>query len=143
MAGESEVDMKYVDIVFDGPPGPVAGRFVEVEDATGASIRIGEWVQDGDLWRLRIPDPRENAALRQSHANILALLNPFNPEETIEGAIRNLQQALLSEQGNVADEAVWNEAWERGREYERRTPHSLGCNAAWLASKAKASTERT
>lgn len=47
-----------IDIVFDGPPGPESGRFVEVEDATGRSIRIGEWIETGGLWRLRLPDPR-------------------------------------------------------------------------------------
>lgn len=48
--------------MFDGPPGPVSGRFVEVEDATGASIRAGEWVQDGVLWRLWIPRPDLDAS---------------------------------------------------------------------------------
>ena len=46
----------YVDIVFDGPPGPDSGRFVEVENANGRSIRLGEWVARPDgLWALRIP----------------------------------------------------------------------------------------
>ena len=48
--------MKTVDIVFDGPPGPEAGRFVEVEDENGASINYGEWVEREDgYWVLRIP----------------------------------------------------------------------------------------
>lgn len=48
---------KTIDIVFDGPPGPTAGRFVEVE-RDGQSIRIGSWVQrDDGYWVLRIPDP--------------------------------------------------------------------------------------
>lgn len=47
--------MKFIDIVFDGPPGPEAGRFVEVEDESGKSIRFGEWVQRPDkYWALRI-----------------------------------------------------------------------------------------
>lgn len=46
-----------IDIVFDGPPGPQGGRFVEVE-RDGRSIRIGEWVEREDgYWALRIPDP--------------------------------------------------------------------------------------
>lgn len=50
---------KTVDIVFDGPPGPVAGRFVEVEDSNAESINVGEWVErDDGFWALRIPDPR-------------------------------------------------------------------------------------
>jgi hypothetical protein len=48
--------MKTIDIVFDGPPGPVAGRFVEVEDLSGASISVGEWLEREDgYWVLRIP----------------------------------------------------------------------------------------
>ena len=47
----------YIDVVFDGPPGPVAGRFVEVENPSGASIRCGDWIERGDgYWALRIYD---------------------------------------------------------------------------------------
>ncbi len=46
---------KYIDIVFDGPPGLEAGRFVEVENSEGRSIRLGSWVQRFDgFWVLRI-----------------------------------------------------------------------------------------
>lgn len=42
-------------IVFDGPPGPEGGRFVEVEDANGYSIRAGGWHHRIDgLWELRL-----------------------------------------------------------------------------------------
>jgi len=42
------------DIVFDGPPGPEAGRFVEVE-RDGKSISVGKWLKREDgLWILRI-----------------------------------------------------------------------------------------
>lgn len=51
---------KTIDIVFDGPPWPEAGRFVEVEDQDGKSISIGEWVERPDgFWALRIQDPRQ------------------------------------------------------------------------------------
>jgi hypothetical protein len=33
---------KYLDIVFDGPPSHESGRFVEVEDIEGRSIRADE-----------------------------------------------------------------------------------------------------
>jgi hypothetical protein len=50
--------MKYVDIVFDGPPAPESGRFVEVEDDTGRSINLGEWIHRPDgFWALRLPIP--------------------------------------------------------------------------------------
>ena len=45
-----------VDVVFDGPPGPESGRFVECEDGRGQSACIGEWLQrDDGMWTLRIP----------------------------------------------------------------------------------------
>ncbi len=45
----------FIDIVFDGPPGPVSGHFVEVENDKGASISVGEWVHRPDgFWALRI-----------------------------------------------------------------------------------------
>jgi hypothetical protein len=41
--------------VFDGPPGPDAPRFVEVENDRGRGIRYGEWVErDDGVWVLRI-----------------------------------------------------------------------------------------
>lgn len=44
-----------IDIVFDGPPGHDAGRFVEVENEKGESIVAGEWINRGDgMWALRI-----------------------------------------------------------------------------------------
>lgn len=45
----------YINIIFDGPPGPEAGRFVEVETDDGRSIEVGEWVErDDGYWSLRI-----------------------------------------------------------------------------------------
>lgn len=44
-----------INIIFDGPPGAVAGRFVEVETDDGRSINAGEWIERTDgLWALRI-----------------------------------------------------------------------------------------
>ena len=46
-----------VNIVFDGPPGPDPGRFVEVETDGGRSINAGEWIERTDgLWALRITE---------------------------------------------------------------------------------------
>jgi hypothetical protein len=43
-----------LDVVFDGPPGPESGRFVEVE-VEGKSISLGTWVERPDkLWALQI-----------------------------------------------------------------------------------------
>lgn len=46
----------YVDVLFDGPPGPVAGRFVDTVDPDGRSVSGGEWIDRGDgYWALRMP----------------------------------------------------------------------------------------
>lgn len=49
---ENEVKPRTVDVVFDGPPGPVCGRFVEVEDhESRASVGMGSWSDRGDgMW---------------------------------------------------------------------------------------------
>lgn len=58
-------DADGVDIVFDGPPGPEAGRFVEVENANGESIKFGKWVERPDgYWVLRIDSNAEVERLR-------------------------------------------------------------------------------
>ncbi len=52
--------LHYIDVVFDGPPGPTAGRFVEVENELGASIKVGEWIKRADgFWVLRISNMHE------------------------------------------------------------------------------------
>lgn len=45
-------DSRPFQVRFDGPPGPEAGKFVEVEDRDGNSIRKGRWEQDGEYWLL-------------------------------------------------------------------------------------------
>lgn len=39
---------KEIRIVFDGPPGPQSGRFVEVEDEHGRSMSVGTWRKRSD-----------------------------------------------------------------------------------------------
>ena len=46
-----------IRIVFDGPPGEVSGRFIEVENEYGKSISIGSWRKrssNDDWWELVI-----------------------------------------------------------------------------------------
>ena len=51
-------DHDYIDFVCDGPPSHESGRFVEVEDPSGASIKAGEWIDRGNgLWALRVHRP--------------------------------------------------------------------------------------
>lgn len=55
---------KYVDIVFDGPPGPQSRRFIEAENDQGCSVSVGRWVQrPNGYWALRIHPPAESAML--------------------------------------------------------------------------------
>jgi hypothetical protein len=71
------------DIVIDGPPSHESGRFVDVEDADGRSIQVGDWVQrDDGYWVLRLPDPRPPRAAIDA---VLALHTPVDiePSETI------------------------------------------------------------
>lgn len=62
----------YIDVVFDGPPEAESGRFVEVEDETGASIVAGEWIErENGYWALRIAtsqsEPEPSAECPQCH----------------------------------------------------------------------------
>lgn len=55
---------KYIDIVFDGAPGAVSGRFVEVEDPNGWSADVGTWIERSDgYWVLRITEEDTAQAL--------------------------------------------------------------------------------
>lgn len=45
--------MSEIVIVFDGPPGPVGSRFIDIENKSGASLSVGDWVQREDgKWAL-------------------------------------------------------------------------------------------
>jgi hypothetical protein len=48
-----------IHIVFDGPPSPEAGRFVETETPGGQGVGIGRWIAQGNgYWALEIRIPR-------------------------------------------------------------------------------------
>jgi hypothetical protein len=56
-----------INIIFDGPPGADAGRFVDVETDDGKSINAGEWRECPDgLWALRITQLPNAQALPQA-----------------------------------------------------------------------------
>lgn len=40
---KGEMMTRELHVIFDGPPGPEAGRFVEVETADGRSVAVGRW----------------------------------------------------------------------------------------------------
>ena len=96
--------MNKIQIRFDGPPEHEAGRFVEVEDDTGASISVGEWVQDGDYWLLALDDPRV------LHARIAEL----------EAELRHLQSWGYPDENNPWAEDVARYVMERDRQAMER-----------------------
>jgi hypothetical protein len=52
----AQVDNAYVDVVFDGPPGPDPPTVVELENEQGRSMDFGRWVQRTDgRWAFRLP----------------------------------------------------------------------------------------
>ena len=93
---------QYIDFVFDGPPGAVSGRFVEIENEQGQSISTGEWIapkgtpEDGGLWRLRLKvKPGLNALA--SMINATAAAHGFWDEERNFGEMIALMHSELSE----------------------------------------------
>lgn len=49
---------RYLDVLFDAPPGPDdrSGRFVEVNDEAGNWVKARDWFERPDgLWAIRIP----------------------------------------------------------------------------------------
>lgn len=67
----------FLHIVFDGPPGPTAGRFVKVETPSGHSVNAGEWHERPDgYWELRLtrPAPDMAAVVPQEHWMVVAAI---------------------------------------------------------------------
>ncbi len=64
--------VQAINIVFDGPPAPEGGRFVEVGTDDGHSISIGQWLERSDGYcALRIgnvPIPSPDAINRPNEA---------------------------------------------------------------------------
>jgi len=55
-------DTDYIDVVFDGCPCHEVCRFIDTRDANGKSINAGEWIRDGEYYRLRIPQTVRKSA---------------------------------------------------------------------------------
>lgn len=82
---------RFIDIVFDGPPGPESGRFIEVEDESRASVRFGEWIhRDDGCWALRIrASPPLASVASEIDAESLVLQNlPQTPQRLMSERIK-------------------------------------------------------
>ena len=81
-----------IHILFDGPPGADAGRFVEVEDDAGHSINAGEWVDRGDgQWALAIDRAAvvaDSPELAQARADASRRLAERDEERAIIDGLR-------------------------------------------------------
>ncbi len=103
--------MSELRIVFDGPPGAVSGRFVEVETPDGASVNAGEWHErDDGLWELRISIPDANAVvtpqglLAAGHAYEAAHKAALDTNDYEAGLIAATRAALEAAGIEVVDE---------------------------------------
>ena len=107
----AEGEWRPIEIVFDGPPGPQPGRFVEVEDGNGNSISIGQWFErpDGN-WGLRIGWPSELDTLRSQVETLRA------ENERLRGLVKWLREGYREMSRWSADEAA-----ERTRRYSLDT----------------------
>lgn len=112
----------FFDVVFDGPPGKVSGRFVEVENAAGHSIgSVGEWVDRGDgTWALRIDatHPLERMLREQRELQLVMPPAGRDPAE-LEGEDRTSfiswnVLALTDELHELLDEVGWK-PWATSR----------------------------
>lgn len=92
-----------IHIVFDGPPGPEAGRFVEVENDDGKSISAGLWKERADgFWELVI----EGDDIRARSA-----LAPFSRFARWTAALNDTQPVVLSVNGDQFGEWLTVEAF--------------------------------
>lgn len=78
---------------------PSIDAFPDAPVVGGHGVYLARYVKLSEVLAL-IPEEEETPTCPQC-AEALRVLNPASPQETVVGAIRNLQQALLSEQGNV------------------------------------------
>lgn len=109
----------HFDVVFDGPPGPEAGRFVEVEDDQGRGISIGHWVppaKGAEHYPLQPPKVDEFWRLRITRAEVLARM-PAPVEEVPESPAEPVTS--LRPVGAIAENAYqYGMLFLRGRQPE-------------------------
>ena len=84
-------------IVFDGPPAPESGRFVEVENSEGRSINIGEWRERSDgLWELVIKRMDLEPALAAERERCARIGDAAAAKRTASAAYRRAGEAIVA-----------------------------------------------
>ena len=81
-------------IVFDGPPGPEGGRFVEVETASGEGRKVGEWTQHGEFWHLGPMFAEEVVEAPTAQRSALWLIQKLTEVNFTEEAANNALEAI-------------------------------------------------
>ena len=82
-------------IVFDGPPGPESGRFVEVETLPGISIAVGKWMQRDCWWLLGPFQEASNDGELLSSAN-RALAEQLKNNNSLRAQVVALTDLLIA-----------------------------------------------
>lgn len=73
---------EFIDIVFDGPAAHESGRFIEVEDDSGASVDIGEWIHREDgMWALRLKAQDTGLRVMQNGEWVRLVAMPMSKKE--------------------------------------------------------------
>ena len=87
---------KPINIIFDGPPGPESGRFIEVETDDGKSINIGEWSEicRSGIWALRITELPEGSMDKSVEAKYIASVMVMGTESLSPNIYTELENAL-------------------------------------------------
>lgn len=102
---------RQIDFVFDGPPGPEAGRFVEAENPDGQSVKVGEWLERPDgKWALRVvlaeepvgPEaPPEGVGLAEATRRIARLRDELQTEHVRHQAeVESLERRIAKANGD-------------------------------------------
>lgn len=97
------MDKEYIDIVFDGPPSYKSGRFVEVENEKGESVRVGQWIDRGDgFWALRLDHPQEIIELKQK------VLESQADSQHVRDGIRKAKDKIKEYTATQCGNEVWD-----------------------------------
>ena len=101
--------MKYINIVFDGPPDHDAPHFIEVEDESGNSLSIGEWLPRKDgYWNLQIPVDQYTLMRRMLKRDLgrlpekcheffkLMYCEPLDPQKRTPAVIEKIKNTLTN-----------------------------------------------
>ena len=120
----------HVNIIFDGPPGPESGRFIESETDSGEGVNTGEWIERLDgTWALRIAVPSEAKIRRDALRQV---------REVVTGLAADAQHGYISPA--IAFYGILNVLTRLEQETPAEPEKETGCS---LPESASSSSEPT